>query len=81
MERSRIFGALKNLKQFNEKRKASNIQPVFVTDHLPKEFQIQKKRLMQRFKEARAQNKSTCWRAEEGQYCLYIDYVKIPPTY
>ena len=43
VERKRIFSSLKRLKKFNEERSASNSPPIYVTEHLPKEFQIQKK--------------------------------------
>ena len=56
MERKRIFSSLKHLKKFNEERSASNSPSIYVTEHLPKEFQIQKKSLMPQFKEARKLN-------------------------
>ena len=80
-ERKRIFSSLKNLKNFNKVRKESNTLPVYVTEHLPKDFQNQKKRLMPQFKEARKLNKSTYWRVVQGQYCLFVDNVKILPTW
>ena len=53
--------------EFNNDRKASNIPPVYVTEHLLKDFQNQNKRFVPQFKEAWRQNKSTYWRAVEGQ--------------
>ena len=79
MERKRIFSSLKHLKKFNEERSASNSPSIYVTEHLPKEFQIPKKSLMPQFKEARKLNKTTYRRAVEGRYCLFVDNVKVAP--
>ena len=37
-DKRKIFGNLKYLKSYNESRKALNLNPVFVTEHLPKKF-------------------------------------------
>ena len=38
-DKQKMFGSLKNLKSYNELRKALSLNPVFVTEHLPKKFQ------------------------------------------
>ena len=75
MDKQKIYSSLKNLKNYNTARSsnANDSSPVFVTDHLPKLFQNQKKALIPHFKEARSQNKKTYWKAENGQYHLYIN--------
>ena len=76
-DKRKIFGNLKNLKSYNESRKALNLNPVFVTEHLPKKFQQERKLLLPKFKEARRMNRKTVWRAEKGHYVLYIDGIKV----
>ena len=72
-----IFGSLKNLKQFNNARKLNQQNSVYITEHLPKQFQLECKALLPAFKEAKALKKKTSWRPENGHYCLYIDNVKV----
>ena len=76
-DKRKIFGNLKNLKPYNESRKALNLYPVFVTEHLPKKFQLERKLLLTEFKEAKRMNRKTVWRAEKGHYVLYIDAIKV----
>ena len=59
------------------KKSVDNYRPVYVSDHLPVEFLRQKKALMPQFKIARNNSQKTYWRAENGNYVLYIDGVKI----
>ena len=42
-DKQKIFGNLKNPKSYNASRKALNLNPVFVTEHLPKKFQQEQK--------------------------------------
>ena len=72
-----IFSSLKNLKQFNNARKLNKQNFMYITEHLPKQFQLECKALLPAFKEAKALKKKTSWRAENGHYCLYIDNVKV----
>ena len=72
-----MFGNLKNLKSYDESRKALNLNPVFVIENLPKKFQQERKLLLPEFKEARRMNRKTVWRAEKGHYVLYIDGIKV----
>ena len=53
--------SLPKLKAYNQKRGefASSKLSIFISEHLPKEFQNHKKSLMSKFKEARDENKST----------------------
>ena len=52
-----IFGSLKNLKQFNNARKLNEQNTVYITEHLPKQFQLERKALLPAFKEAKALKK------------------------
>ena len=50
------------------------IDPQYVlnmTEHLPENFQRQRKLLLPYFKEARANKKRTTWKAIDGDYCLF----------
>ena len=58
-DKRKISGNLKNLKSCNESRKALNLNPAFVTEHLPKKFQQERKLLLPEFKEARKMNRKT----------------------
>ena len=68
-----IFNSLKNLKQFNNARKLNKQNSLYITKHLPKQFQLELKALLPAFKEAKALKKKTSWRAENGHYCLCIN--------
>ena len=50
---------------------------VYVTEHLPKQFQEERKQLLPRFKEAKRLSKKTFWKAEDGHYALYIDNIMV----
>ena len=54
---------------------------VYITEHLPKLFQEERKLLMPYFKKARSLKQKTNWRAENGHYCLYIDNIKVDIPY
>ena len=75
MDKAEVTKSLKNLKIYNQQLKSSssNISYVYVSDHLPKPFEAQRKKLMPKFKMARKQNKKAYWRIDEGQYCLFLD--------
>ena len=79
IDRRIIFSKLKNLKYYNEARKSQNKRPHYITEHLPKQFQVERKALLPHFQEARRLNKKTSWKAENGHYNLYIDNVKFQP--
>ena len=82
LKNKKILSACKSLKIFNDIRKVENIQPVYVTEHLPKLFQEQKKSLLSLFKEAKIKKLKTAWRIVNGSYCLYVENVKVsPPCY
>ena len=72
-----IFTKLKNLKKYNEIRKSVDKKPHYVTEHLPKQFQQERKALLPQFKEAKRMKKKVSWRAENGHYCLYVNNVKV----
>ena len=49
----------------------------YISDHLPREFVLQKKKLYPQFKAARAKNHKPYWRIEDGSYNLYINNTKV----
>ena len=54
---------------------------MYVTEHLPKLFQEQKKSLLSQFKEAKMKKLKTAWQIVNGSYCLYVENEKISPCY
>ena len=72
-----FFSKLKNFKQYNESRKMRDLKPHYITDHLPKLFQQERKSLLPYFKQARRMQQKTVWRADNGHYCLFVDGVKV----
>ena len=73
-----IFKSLKNLKLYNDNR---NLKPksqhyTYITEHLPRELQLQKKRLLPLYKKARQEGKKATWKIMGNEYQLYIDGVK-----
>ena len=80
-DKRRIFNNVKNLKSYNENRKEMSQGTVYITEHLPKLFQEERKLLMPYFKKARSLKQKNNWRAENGRYCLYIDNIKVDIPY
>ena len=78
-DKNRIFSPAKNLKIYNKTRRSyDEYSPyVYVTEHLPANFQKQRKLLLPEFKEAKRNKLSAYWRAINGNYCLFVDGVKI----
>ena len=72
-----IFTEQKNLKKYNEIRKSVDKKPHYITEHLPKQFQQERKALLPQFKEDKPRKKKVSWRAENGHYCLYVNNVKV----
>ena len=82
-DKNMIMRSLKNLKEYNEERKRTFgglTNYIYVTEHLPRELQQQKKKLVSAYKEAKQNKQRTVWRIEKAKYCLYIDNVKHNPT-
>ena len=50
---------------------------VYVTEHLPKNLQLQKKRLLPAFKQAKSERKRATWQIENAKYCLYVEGRKV----
>ena len=82
MDKHKIMSNLSNLKAYNlarqnEQQTAATPprfpKSVYITEHLPKEFQEQRKRLLPRFKEAKKPGQKTKWAITNGFYCLYVD--------
>ena len=63
-------------------RRQENLRPQYVTEHLPKKFHEERKKLLPAFREARVQGHKTLWGAENGQYALYVKNVRVrfPPN-
>ena len=78
-DKNRIFNSAKNLKTYNEMRRSYDeyFPYVYVTEHLPAKFQKQRKLLLNEFKEAKRNKQSAYWRAVDGNYCLFVEGVKI----
>ena len=81
LEKQKILSASKSLKTFYDIRIAENIQSVYVTEHLPKLFQEQKKSLLLQFKEAKMKKLMAVWRIVNGSYCLFVENEKISPCH
>ena len=69
------MNSAKNLKEYNATTTytESRQSKVNITEHLPKEFYLQKKKLMPTFKQARKDGHHTKWIIEQGKYCLLIN--------
>lgn len=78
-DKSAIFKALKNLKAYNDERVSRRAPVVCVTEHLPAEYQQQRKSLMPIFNQARKEKRKTSWRIVQGEYSLFVDNYKICP--
>ena len=74
---------LKHLKQYNLKNReaCSATEYVYATEHLPKELQEQKKRLLPFYKDARNNKKKTVWKIQNCEYCLFVDDVRVYPEH
>ena len=54
---------------------------IFVTDQLPRRMEAQRKELLPDFKAARRLKKKAKWSVDkDGNYCLYVEDVKVKPT-
>ena len=72
---------LKNLKTFNAKRRTERASTpyVYATEHLPRELQLQKNKLIPLFREARRKKEKTFWKLQNGEYCLFVNDKRIMP--
>ena len=72
---------LKNLKNYNEKRRSdnSNSPYVYATEHLPKELQLQRSKLISEFRDARRNKRKTTWKLINSEYCLLVDGKRVNP--
>ena len=88
MDKSKIFRLTKHLKEYNDSNceassssgSQSTERTVYITDHLPRIFYLQKQQLMKDFKAARKADLKTMWKVEDGSYNLYVDGVKVNPN-
>ena len=67
------------MKKYNRtRREMKHSSPyVYITDHLPRAFQEQRKNQLPSFNKARADKQKNKWQIENGEYCLYIDNEKV----
>ena len=74
-----IFKSLKNLKAYNERLNLKPKQPgyAYITEHLPRELQQHKKRLLPHYQEAKKESKKVIWKINDEQYQLYVDDVRV----
>ena len=77
MDKRLIFRSLKYLRRYNETRRSLSLDSVYISEHLPKQFQDERKTLFPMYKKAKKCNKKIYWKAENGHYCLYVDGNKI----
>ena len=78
-DKQSIMKATKHLKEYNNairSKNYSNNSSVYITDHLPKLYYQQKKKLLPQFKQAKSFGKKTIWRIITGECCLFIDGVR-----
>ena len=76
--KEKFCSSFKNLKNFNNARKTEKASKpyVFITNHLPKELQHQRRLLMPAFKKAKEENKKCQWKIINAESCLFIDGIK-----
>ena len=70
-DESMIMRSLKNLEEFNQERKrtfGSETNYVYVTEHLSRELQQQKKKLLSACKEVKQNKQRTVWRIEKAKF-------------
>ena len=61
----------------NQKKKENTeAKPIYISEHLPKPYNEQKKKLLPLFKHASTKKQKTTWGVSDGNYCLFIDGVK-----
>ena len=51
--------------------------PIYVTEHLPKKLQEQRKLLLPYYKEAKLKKQKTFWKALDGNYVLFVNGEKV----
>ena len=67
--------SLKKLKSYNKKRRSknSNLPYVYATEHLRKELQLQRSKLISVFRDARRNKRKTMWKLIDSANCLLGD--------
>ena len=69
-----------NLSNSNENDESIAKRCVYVSDHLPKAFFMQKRSFMPEVKAARQAKQKSYWKIENGRYNLYVNDVKVEPS-
>ena len=65
------------MKSYNALLRERNLNPIYITEHLPKKFQLECKKLLPYNKEAKFNYKKVAWKAENGHYLLDINDAKV----
>ena len=70
-----VTSHLRNLRQYNIKRKGDGLKRIFVTDHLPRQMEEDKKTLSPLFKNSKQEWKEPSWNVnlDNGKYCIYVE--------
>ena len=78
-DKSSIFKSVRKMKAYNEKCKRDDdtSAPIYVTEHLPKKFQEQRKLPLPFYKEAKIKKQKTLWKAMDGNYVLFVNDKKV----
>ena len=66
LEKVKFLEIYITFKPYNQKRRLFQQNAVYVTQHLSKLFQEERKQLLPRFKEAKRLSKKIFWMAEDG---------------
>jgi len=74
-DKNLIFENAKYLNEYNNERKqGQEFYPyVYVSEHLPKKFQHQRKLLLDEYKKARKNWQKALWKVVEGDYVLFVN--------
>jgi len=78
-EKNLIFKNEKYLKEYNNERKqGQEFYPyVYVSEHLPKKFQDQRKLLLDEYRKKRNNRQKAVWKAVEGDFVLFVNDKRI----
>ena len=72
-----IFRSLKYIRRYNETRQSLNLYSVYISEHLPKQFQDERKTLLPTYKEGKKCNKKLIEKLKMAINFLDVDGSKI----
>ena len=78
-DKNLLFISAKQLKSYNAERRTEDDVSAYtyITDHLPVQFQKQRKRLLPSYEEAKQNNQKAVWKILDGEYTLFVNNKKI----